>query len=132
MEDNHIADARARNFVAALRKFEQDSDAAPLVALFATDAVTERLDARGERHGEVEQFWQEYRAQFREIRTTFFNAVEGQDQVALEWRSQAILTDDRPLTYRGVTVIDLDGDAIVRLRTYYDSAAFVLVPAATT
>lgn len=131
MEDNNISDDRARRFVAALRKFEQDSDVAPLAALFAADATTERFDARGERQGEVEQFWQEYRAQFNEIRTTFYNAVEGQDQVALEWTSDATMTDDRPLTYRGVTVIDLDGDMIARLRTYYDSAAFTVIPATT-
>jgi ketosteroid isomerase-like protein len=35
------------------------------------------------------------------------------------------LTNGRPVEYRGVTVIEFDGDAITRLRTYYDSAAFV-------
>ncbi len=93
-----------------MRKFEQDSDPAPLIALFATDAVTERLDARGERQGEVEEFWKEYRAQFHEIRTTFFNVVEGDDQFALEWTSTGTLSGGRPIDYRGVTSIDLDGD----------------------
>ncbi|WP_300015111.1 nuclear transport factor 2 family protein [Pseudonocardia sp.] len=132
MEDNHIADDRARRFVAGLRRFEQDSDTAVFAALFAPDAVTERLDARGERQGEVAEFWREYRDQFQEVRTTFFNVVEGDDQFALEWTSSGTLRDDRPIDYRGVTVIDLDGDAITRLRTYYDSAAFVLVPAEST
>jgi ketosteroid isomerase-like protein len=129
MEDNHIGDDRARNFAAALRKFEQDSDPAPLTALFAGDATTLRFDGRGERRGEVEQFWREYREQFREVRTTFYNVVEGADQFALEWTSAVTMPDDRPLEYRGVTVIDLDGDEIIRLRTYYDSAAFMQVPA---
>ena len=44
------------------------------------------------------------------------------------WTSDATLTDGRPLQYRGVTVIDLDGDKVSKLRTYYDSAQF----AATT
>ncbi|MDN5759315.1 MAG: nuclear transport factor 2 family protein [Tomitella sp.] len=132
MEDNHISDQRARSFAAGLRRFEQDSDPAPFVALFAPDAVTERLDARGERQGEVERFWREYRDQFGEIRTTFFNVVEGEDQFALEWTSTGTLHDGRPIDYRGVTVIDLEGDLITRLRTYYDSAAFMLVPASTT
>ena len=132
MEDNHITDDRARRFAAGLRKFEQDSDVGPFAALFADDAVVERLDDRGERRGEVEQFWTEYREQFGEIRTRFFNVVEGQDQFALEWTSTGTLRDDPAIDYRGVTVIDLDGDMITRLRTYYDSAAFVLVPAGTT
>lgn len=128
MEDNHISDPRARTFVAALRRFEQDSDPAPLVELFADRATATRLDARGERT-DVTAFWTEYRAQFHELSTTFVNAVESADQVSLEWTTTATLTDDRPLDYRGVTVIDLDGDDIVALRTYYDTAAFTPVRA---
>ena len=64
MADIHISDDRARSFADALQTFEKDGDAAAFAALFADDAVTQRLDARGERRGEVEQFWQEYRAQF--------------------------------------------------------------------
>ena len=130
MDDNQIADDRARRCATALQAFEQDSDA--FTALFATDAVTERLGALGEREGEVKQFWQEYRDQFTETSTTFHNVVESDDQFALEWTSNGTLRDDRPIDYRGVTVIDLDGDTITRLRTYYDSAAFVLVPAEST
>lgn len=128
MENNHIDDGRARRFVAALRKFEQDSDPAPLVELFTDDATLLRFDARGERQG-VEAFWREYRGQFDEVRTTFYNVVEGSDQFALEWSSTATLRGGRSLEYRGVTVIDLDGERVVRLRTYYDSAAFTQVPA---
>jgi ketosteroid isomerase-like protein len=81
-----------------------------------------RLDPRGERT-DVTAFWREYREQFHQLSTTFVNAVESTDQVALEWTTTATLTDDRPLEYRGVTVIDLDGDAIVALRSYYHTAA---------
>lgn len=136
MEDNHIDDPRARAFVAELRRFEQgrfdeDGDPTGLVELFADGATATRLDARGER-GDVGAFWREYRGQFREVRTTFFDAVESGDQVALEWSSEATLTDGRLISYRGVTVLDLDGEKIARLRTYYDSAAFVAVPAGAT
>lgn len=132
MQDNEITDDRARRFAAGLRTFEQDSDVTPFAALFTDDAITERFDARGERHGEVAEFWTEYRDQFAEIETTFSDVVEGTDRFALEWTSTGTLRNDRPITYRGVTVIDLADDKIVRLRTYYDSAAFVPVPAETT
>ena len=125
MADTNISDDRARTFASALQSFEKDGDAAAFAELFTDDAVTQRLDARGERRGEVEQFWQEYRAQFDSISTTFYDVVEGGDRVALEWTSDATLTDGRPLQYRGVTIIDLDGDdKISKLRTYYDSAQF--------
>ena len=47
------------------------------------------------------------------------------------WTSEATLTGEPPVECRGVTVIDLAGDEIVRLRTDYDSAAFTPVPAGT-
>jgi ketosteroid isomerase-like protein len=131
MADTSISDDRARTFATGLQTFEKDGDVAGLAALFADDAVTQRFDARGERRGEVEQFWQEYRAQFQSISTTFYDVVEGGDRVALEWTSDATLTDGRPLQYRGVTVLDLDGDKIARLSTYYDSAQFAAVAATT-
>jgi len=131
MTDIHISDDRARSFADALQTFEKDGDAVAFAALFADDAVTQRLDARGERRGEVEQFWQEYRAQFDSISTTFYDVVEGGDRVALEWASDATLIDGRPLQYRGVTIVDLDGDKISKLRTYYDSAQFTTASAVT-
>lgn len=132
MQDNHIADQRARDFVAGLRRFEQDSDAAAFAEQFADDAVTQRLDARGERHGEVERFWAEYRAQFDEIRTTFYNAIEADASVALEWTSEGVMRGGQPIRYRGTTCLGFDGDKVSWLRTYYDSAAFVQPESAGT
>ena len=131
MADTSISDDRARTFATALQTFEKDGDAGAFAALFTDDAVTQRFDARGERSGEVAQFWQEYRDQFTSISTTFYDVVEGGDRFALEWTSEAELSDGRPITYRGVTVIDLDGDKITRLRTYYDSAQFAATTATT-
>lgn len=122
MQDNHIADERVRNFVAALRRFEQNGEAAPLTGLFAPDAITQRFDARGEREGEVARFWHEYRDQFDHVSTTFYNAVEGRDEFALEWVSEATLPNGNPLRYRGVTCLGYDETLIAWLRTYYDSA----------
>jgi ketosteroid isomerase-like protein len=124
MEDNHIRDDRVRAFVGALRRFEQGGDAAAFAELFAEDAVTQRFDARGERKGEVRQFWTEYRSQFDEVRTTFYNAIEGRDECALEWTSEATLSNGNPLRYRGVTCLGYDAEKIAWLRTYYDSAVF--------
>ena len=129
MADTNISDDRARTFATGLQTFEKDGDAAAFAALFTDDAVTQRFDARGERSGEVEAFWQEYRAQFQSISTSFYDVVEGGDRFALEWTSEATLVDGRPLQYRGVTVIDLDGEKITKLSTYYDSAQFAAVQA---
>lgn len=128
MDDSQITDPRARSFAEALQTFEAESDTASLTPLFADDATVLRLDARGERT-DVEAFWREYREQFSEISTTFTHAVVGDDACVLEWGSEATLINGRSVDYRGVTVLEFDGDAITRLRTYYDSAAFVAIPA---
>jgi ketosteroid isomerase-like protein len=124
MQDNHISDPRTRRFVAALRQFEQDADPGELLRQFAPDATVSRLDARGERT-DIAEFWQEYRRSFEKLSTTFFDAVEGDDQVALEWTTAATLPGGKPVEYSGVTVLDLAPDAVARLRTYYDTAVFV-------
>ena len=126
-----IRDDSARAFAEGLRRFGRDADAVAFAGLFAAGAVTRRLDARGDRRGEVEQFWREYREQFTDVERTFDNAVEGGDEVALEWTSEATLQNGRPLRYRGVTALGFDGDRISWLRTYYDSAVFA-APAADT
>lgn len=131
MEDTSISDERARGFAAALQRFEQDRDAAAFAELFTDDAVTQRFDARGERRGEVEQFWREYREQFTDVRTTFYNAIEGSDEFALEWTSEATLHTGRPIEYRGVTAVGFADGRVAWLRTYYDSAVFA-APAADT
>lgn len=131
MADTNISDDRARTFAAGLHELDKNGDAAAFAAQFTDDAVTQRFDARGERRGEVEQFWQEYRAQFQSISTTFYDVVEGGDRVALEWTSDATLADGRPLQYRGVTVVDFTGDKVSKLRTYYDSAQFAATTADT-
>lgn len=123
MQDNHVKDERLRRFVAALRRFEQDGDES-LLELFAPDATATRLDARGDRT-DVASFWKEYRAQFRELSTTFVNSVEGGPQAALEWVTRATLTSGRPVEYRGVTVLDMDDSQIAAVRTYYDTAALL-------
>jgi ketosteroid isomerase-like protein len=130
MEETPITDPRARTFAEALQDFERSGEPADLVALFTDDATLTRLDARGER-GDPEAFWREYRDQFQELSTTFEHAVEGDDRCALEWTSKGTLATGRPVEYRGVTVVEFDGEAVSRLRTYYDTAAFTAVPAGT-
>jgi hypothetical protein len=130
MQDNHIKDERVRRFVAALRRFEQDGDES-LMELFTPEATATRLDASGDRT-DVASFWKEYRAQFRELSTTFVDSVEGDDQAALEWVTRATLTSGRPVEFRGVTVLDLQGSGIGAVRTYFDTEALLGGPAAAT
>lgn len=115
----------ARSFIEALRKAESGGDVGPLVATFSEDAELLRLN--GEPYqglDEARAFWEEYVAQFGVIRSTFTHVTEGTNTVVLEWVSEGTLADERPLRYLGVSVLEVEGEKIRRLRTYYDSAAF--------
>jgi ketosteroid isomerase-like protein len=124
----------AERFMAAVQAFEADGRAEPLVGLFAPEAEVSNLVHTARGADGVRRFWQEYRAAFREVRSTFTAVVAGENGAALEWESSGALPTGAPIRYRGVSVIELDGDRVRRFRTYYDTAAFAapaVDPAAT-
>ncbi len=43
----------------------------------------------------------------------------------MEWTAQGALSNGRPLTYGGVSLVEHEGEQIRRFRTYYDSAVFL-------
>lgn len=131
MEDLHIDQEIVRTFVAALRGAEQSGDVDGLTALFTDDAELFRLDGAGVRRGDVRRFWSRYRARFDEVRTRFTHAVESAGEAALEWRSEGTLPGGKAFGYQGSTFLTHDGERITGLRTYYDTAAFLEVPAGT-
>jgi ketosteroid isomerase-like protein len=130
MGDTDIADPRARTFADALQQLDATGDPSDLVAQFADGATLERLDARGERT-DAEAFWREYRSQFDDLSTTFTHSTVGEDSASLEWVSKGTLATGRPVEYRGVTVVEYDGEKVARMRTYYDTAQFTAPPAGT-
>jgi hypothetical protein len=88
---------------------------------------TRRTSTRG-RDG-VRKFWEEYRRAFREVRSEFTAALFADGGASLEWASEWMLANGSPIAYRGVSILDVDGDRVRRFRTSYDSAAFVAAPA---
>ena len=114
-------------FTEALHHLDADNDAEPLVELSGDDTRLMKLDEAHETQGKdgARRFWTDYRNVFGEIRTTFTHTVAGEGSAALEWISEGTLSDGKPFSYRGVTVIEGDEDRLSGVRTYYDSAAFV-------
>lgn len=120
----------AERFMRALQAFEAGADVGELAGLFADDAEAANL-VRAERGPDgVRRFWIDYRAAFREVRSRFSTVTIGETGAALEWESEGALPSGEPIRYRGVSVLDVDGDRVRRFRTYYDSAAFVTGAAA--
>ena len=115
------------SFEQALHHLDEQGDAGPMVELTAPDAVLTKLDRSLEASGPVgaRGFWDDYRSVFDTISTEFTRTVDDDRGSSLEWTSRGTLSGGGELTYSGVTVIDVDGDQVTGVRTYYDSAAFL-------
>lgn len=115
-------------FIEALHQLHVDREVTALVELFSEQATLTKLGDHHEAHGTegARTFWQEYRNVFDEIEATFIFTIADDGGVALEWTSDGSLADGQPFSYRGISVLEGDGQSITRFRTYYDSAAFVL------
>ena len=121
----------AQTFADALQRTEETRDPDHLVRLFAEEAELHNLAIADQgKHG-AQHFWQTYLAQFDEIRSEFSHLIEGDGQAALVWTSKGALKGGRPITYRGVSIVEHDGDKVHRFETVYDSAAFLRQEAAT-
>lgn len=116
---------RADGFASALQQLEGgDQDA--LLAQFADSVTLFRPEVKHqEGESDPQAFWKAYRDQFSDISTEFTHVAEAGDIAMLEWESTGTLTTDRPISYRGVSLLTFDDDGKVsRFATYYDTAAF--------
>ena len=126
-----FAHGTTRAFVDALHELERSGDTGPMASLFTDDAAVQSIDGHDERTGPegISELFTTYRKQFDQLATTFTAVTEDDGGAALEWSTDATGVDGRDISYRGVTVIDLDGDTITRFSTIYDSAALLQRPA---
>lgn len=122
-----MASDTAEIFMNAVNEAERTRDVAPLVELFADDAelhnISRHEPARG-REG-AREFWQAYLDAFEDVASTFSHVVRYEGGASMEWESKGTPKDGEPLTYRGVSLVELDGDRVKRFSTFYDSAAFL-------
>ncbi len=114
-------------FEAALRRLDESGDPAAILERFAEGAELFRPEVdRQSSTRDAEAFWTAYRKQFDEISTEFTHRAETEEHAALEWQSTGRLAAGRDISYRGVSLLALDGNGkVTRFATYYDTAAFL-------
>lgn len=121
-----MASEMAEKFMNTLQEIENAGDPQALVELFAENAELRRLSQETMKGKEgAREFWTEYLNMFESISSSFNHVIESDDGVLLEWKSEGKLPNGHPIEYRGVSVLELEGDRVKNFRTYYDSAAFV-------
>ena len=118
----------AETFKSTLQQIEQSRDPEALVALFAPDAellnlaLTEPMKGTEGAH----KFWANYLSAFEKIQSNFHHTADGDNTAVLEWISEGVIAaTGQPFNYRGVSVIEHDGEKAHKFRTYYDSAVFL-------
>jgi ketosteroid isomerase-like protein len=124
----------AGKFIDALKQSEESRDAGPVAGMFGDDAELSNLAHEEPHRGKdgARRFWDEYLKAFAEIRSDFRAVKEADGWAVLEWASSGALPTGKPVTYRGVSILETAGDRVTRFRTYYDTAALVTPPAAAT
>ncbi|BAC90001.1 nuclear transport factor 2 family protein [Gloeobacter violaceus] len=123
-----MANPTVERFMQTLQHTEQSGDVESLVNLFAEDAELSNLVLTEPLRGlaGARQFWSDYLGAFGQIRSHFERAIAADNAAVLEWVSEGKLHSGEPIRYRGVSILEIEGDRVRRFRSYYDSAAFSL------
>ncbi|MBD3880741.1 nuclear transport factor 2 family protein [Phormidium tenue FACHB-886] len=122
-----MASQMAERFMQTLQQSEKTGDVEPLVALFTEDAELSNLAMEAPVQGQksIRQFWQNYLSVFDRIHSSFTHVAEGNGTTVLEWVSEGALSTGEPMRYRGISVLETQGEQVHHFRTYYDSAVFL-------
>lgn len=115
-------------FMKTLQEIENSRDPGALVALFAGDSELLNLALTEPLKGPegAQRFWTNYLAAFEKIHSDFHQVTQTDDTAVLEWISEGVLAGTgQPFNYRGVSVIEHDGEKVKNFRSYYDSAVFL-------
>ena len=119
---------RAQTFADQLNELEAGGDVDRFVtAVFATEVELVRPEAHQQLAGQdgARTFWTQYLAHFDSIRSEFSRVADSDGLGVLEWRSTGRLRTGSDIAYAGVSVLDFDGEGLVRrFATYYDTTPF--------
>ena len=112
-------------FIQALWTLEETKDAGPLAALYAEDALIGNVIAPDHYHGPdgAKTFWTEYRGSFESAKSKFRNVIAGDGNAALEWTTEGTSFNGSPLSYSGVTILEIEDGKVTRSSAYFDPSA---------
>lgn len=111
----------AQTFIDALWHLEETCDVEPMAALYGADASISNplVSLKHQGSDGARRFWTTYRASFKTIKSEFSHVLDGGDVAIMEWTSRGT-GPDGAFEYRGVSVVEHNGEAITAFRTYFD------------
>jgi ketosteroid isomerase-like protein len=116
-----MAQDTAKKFVEALEKLESDRDLETICALFSEDCdIANVVTEDNERPLGVRAFWENYRENFGEVRSTFRNQIIADARAALEWTTTGTSSEGHDFEYDGVSILEIENERITRFRAFFD------------
>ncbi len=114
----------ANDFIQALWTLEETKNAEPLAALYADDALVGNLIAPDQYQGPdgARTFWTEYRGSFETAKSKFRNVIAGDGNAGLEWTTEGTSFNGSPLSYSGVTILEIEDGKVTRSSAYFNPA----------
>lgn len=114
----------AEEFIAALTQLESTRDVEPIVKLFAGDCEVGNAMMSDPLHGAegALEFWRTYRDSFGGLRSAFRNKIYCGNGAALECCSEGTSRNGNSLMYEGVSILEIEGEKIIRIHAYFDPA----------
>ena len=114
----------ANEFIQALWTLEETKDVGPLAGLYAEDALIGNLIAPDQYSGPdgARTFWTEYRGSFDAAKSKFRNVIAGDGSAALEWTTEGTSFNGSPLSYSGVTILEIEDGKVTRSSAYFNPA----------
>ena len=110
----------------ALNTAEDTGKLDDLLALHAEDVTLRNMTTQTWKGKDgAREFWQRYLSDFSEIHSDFTHHADMDSFGVMEWNAKGQLKDGQKIDYRGVSLIETDGQKVKAFRTYYDSAAFI-------
>lgn len=111
-------------FIDALGKLEETEDVETIVSLFGENCEVGNVTLTKSLSGSegAKEFWTNYRKTFDEIKSTFSNIIITDGVTALEWTSEGTGSSGNEINYEGVSILEIEGDKIIRFFAYFNPA----------
>jgi ketosteroid isomerase-like protein len=112
----------ADQFIQALHDLETARKVESIVGLFAENCEVGNIVSPHHFQGTqgAHDFWQNYRATFGEVQSSFRNEIVMDGRIALEWTTEGTNPHGKPLTYDGVSILETQNGKITRFFAYFD------------
>ncbi|MCA1625784.1 MAG: nuclear transport factor 2 family protein [Acidobacteria bacterium] len=117
-----MANETAKKFIDALHKLEAERDLETIVGLFGEDCEINNVVTvdNDNQKTDARKFWQAYRDNFGEVKSTFRNEIITENRAALEWTTTGTSSEGNQFEYEGVSILEIDGERITRFFAYFD------------